>query len=110
MILRHIAVLTEQLGGTVTVAGDYPAWEYRRESHLRDVMCKVYEEQYGQSPKIEAIHAGLECGLLLTKFPDLDMISFGPTLRGVHAPGEKLDLASNEKFVRLLVDVVSNFQ
>ena len=58
---------------------------------------------------MKAIHAGLECGLFLEKFPGLDMISFGPTLRGVHTPGEKLDLASNEKFVKLLVEVVSNF-
>ena len=57
-----------------------------------------------------AIHAGLECGLFLEKFPDLDMISFGPTLRGVHAPGEKLELASMDRFVKLLDDVVCNFK
>ena len=65
---------------------------------------------YGKQPKVEAVHAGLECGLFTEKFPGLDMISFGPTLRGVHAPGERLDLASLDKFVALLVDLVTNYR
>ena len=69
-----------------------------------------YEKLFGQDPKVLAIHAGLECGLFLEKFPGLDMISFGPTLRGVHAPGERLDLESLEKFAKHLEDVVVNFQ
>ena len=74
-------------------------------------MCvKSYRKLFNQSPLVLAIHAGLECGLFLEKFPDLDMISFGPTLRGVHAPGEKLELASMDKFVKLLDDVVCNFK
>ena len=67
-----------------------------------------YKRLFGVEPIVKAIHAGLECGLFLEKFPDLDMISFGPTLRGVHAPGEKLELASLDKFVALLEDVVLN--
>ena len=66
-------------------------------------------ELFGVDPEVKAIHAGLECGLFLEKFPDLDMISFGPTLRGVHAPGERLELASLDKFVDLLTDIVTNF-
>jgi dipeptidase D len=58
---------------------------------------------------VKAIHAGLECGLFTEKFPGLDMVSFGPTLRGVHAPGERLDLASLDKFTDLLIDVVTTF-
>ena len=61
-------------------------------------------------PKVKAIHAGLECGLFTEKFPGLDMVSFGPTLRGVHAPGERLDLASLDKFVALLEDVIVNYR
>ena len=60
-------------------------------------------------PAVKAIHAGLECGLFLEKYPQLDMISFGPTLRGVHAPGERLDLASLDKFTRLLEDILVNY-
>jgi dipeptidase D len=69
-----------------------------------------YKKLFGVEPKVKAIHAGLECGLFTEKFPGLDMVSFGPTLRGVHAPGERLELASLDKFVDLLVDVVVNFK
>ena len=97
-------------GAEVSHSDPYPGWTPNMNSHILDVTVASYRKLFGVEPEVKAIHAGLECGLFLTKFPDLDMISFGPTLRGVHAPGEKLDLASNEKFVRLLVDVVSNFQ
>lgn len=97
-------------GAEVSHSDPYPGWKPNMDSHILDVTVASYRKLFGVEPEVKAIHAGLECGLFLTKFPDLDMISFGPTLRGVHAPGEKLDLASNEKFVRLLVDVVSNFQ
>ena len=96
-------------GAEVSHSDPYPGWTPNMDSHILDVTVASYRKLFGVEPEVKAIHAGLECGLFLTKFPDLDMISFGPTLRGVHAPGEKLDLASNEKFVRLLVDVVSNF-
>ena len=68
-----------------------------------------YKKLFGVEPKVKAIHAGLECGLFTEKFPGLDMVSFGPTLRGVHAPGERLDLASLDKFTDLLVDVITTF-
>ena len=97
-------------GAEVSHSDPYPGWTPNMDSHILEVTVASYRKLFGVEPEVKAIHAGLECGLFLTKFPDLDMISFGPTLRGVHAPGEKLDLASNEKFVRLLVDVVSNFQ
>ena len=70
----------------------------------------AYRKLFGRDPEVKAIHAGLECGLFLEKFPDLDMISFGPTLRGVHAPGEKLELASLDRFVAHLSEVVCNFE
>ena len=69
-----------------------------------------HKKLFGVEPKVKAIHAGLECGLFTEKFPGLDMVSMGPTLRGVHAPGERLDLASLDKFTTLLVDVICNFK
>lgn len=69
-----------QLGGTVSISGDYPAWEYRQDSSLRDLMTEVFQEQYGRKPKIEAIHAGVECGILSGKLPGLDCVSIGPNL------------------------------
>ena len=89
--------------------GEYPGWKPNLNSHILEVTVESYRKLFGHDPEVKAIHAGLECGLFLEKFPDLDMISFGPTLRGVHAPGEKLELASLDKFVAHLSDVVENF-
>ena len=89
--------------------GEYPGWKPNLHSRILEVSVASYKELFGHEPEVKAIHAGLECGLFLEKFPDLDMISFGPTLRGVHAPGEKLELASLDKFVAHLNHVVSHF-
>ena len=97
-------------GATVTHEGEYPGWAPVAESPVRDACVASYRKLFGVDPKVKAIHAGLECGLFTEKFPGLDMVSFGPTLRGVHAPGERLDLASLDKFVDLLVDVVTNYR
>ena len=97
-------------GAEISHSDPYPGWTPDMNSHILAETVASYRRLFGVEPEVKAIHAGLECGLFLTKFPDLDMISFGPTLRGVHAPGEKLDLESNEKFVKLLVDVVTNFK
>ncbi|MBP3202102.1 MAG: aminoacyl-histidine dipeptidase [Bacteroidales bacterium] len=90
--------------------GEYPGWKPNLKSHILEVTVDAYKELFGYEPEVKAIHAGLECGLFLEKFPDLDMISFGPTLRGVHAPGEKLELASLDKFVAHLNHIVLNFK
>ena len=96
-------------GATVTHEGEYPGWAPAAESPVRDACVASYRKLFGVDPKVKAIHAGLECGLFTEKFPGLDMVSFGPTLRGVHAPGERLDLASLDKFTDLLIDVVTTF-
>ena len=90
--------------------GEYPGWKPNLDSNILKVSVESYRKLFHTEPEVKAIHAGLECGLFLEKFPDLDMISFGPTLRGVHAPGEKLELASLDKFVAHLVDVVTHFE
>ena len=90
--------------------GEYPGWKPNLNSHILDVSVEAYRKLFNQEPEVKAIHAGLECGLFLEKFPDLDMISFGPTLRGVHAPGEKLELASLDKFVKHLNYIVLNYK
>ena len=89
--------------------GEYPGWKPNLDSHILQVAVDSYRRLFNTDPEVKAIHAGLECGLFLEKFPDLDMISFGPTLRGVHAPGEKLELASLDKFVALLNDIALQF-
>ena len=97
-------------GAIVRHESEYPGWAPAAESAVRDACVASYVKLFGYEPKVKAIHAGLECGLFTEKFPGLDMVSFGPTLRGVHAPGERLDLASLEKFAKLLEDVVVNLK
>lgn len=97
-------------GAVVKHEGEYPGWAPAVESPVRDACVASYVKLFGTEPKVKAIHAGLECGLFTEKFPGLDMVSFGPTLRGVHAPGERLDLASLDKFVALLKDVIQNYK
>lgn len=99
----------EMAGAEVSHENGYPGWKPDMQSHILEISRNAYKELFGCEPVVRAIHAGLECGLFLDIYPDLDMISFGPTLRGVHAPGERLDLASLDKFVRLLDKIVTEF-
>ncbi len=97
-------------GAEVEHVSEYPGWAPNVDSPILKQCVHSYEKLFGEKPLVLAIHAGLECGLFLEKFPGLDMISFGPTLRGVHAPGEKLELKSLVKFAQHLEDVVVNFK
>ena len=108
MVRDRLRCLTEQLGGRVDVIGDYPAWEYLPDSPLRERMIEVYREQYGKEPVVETVHAGLECGIIGTNYPKLDMISFGPTICYPHSPDEKVNIASVGKFYEFLVDTLKN--
>ncbi len=96
--------LAEFLGGDMERKGDYPAWEYAAESALRDSISAIYQELFGETPVFEAIHAGLECGILSGKIKDLDCISFGPNNYDIHTPKERLSISSAEKIWRLLVE------
>ena len=95
-------------GAEVTHESEYPGWKPDMDSSLLRICRDSYIRLFGKEPVVRAIHAGLECGLFLDKYPGLDMISFGPTLRGVHAPGERLDLASLDRFTALLEDVITH--
>ena len=110
LIARKVAANFEMIGGKIEHLLPYPGWKPNVNSHILQQCVESYRRLFDQEPEVKAIHAGLECGLFLDKFPDLDMISFGPTLRGVHAPGEKLELTTLPKFVDLLKDVVCNFK
>ena len=84
----------EKYGASYTESGAYPAWEYQKESHLRDVMVRTFERMYGREPVVEAIHAGLECGLFSDKIKGLDCVSFGPDMKDIHTTREQLNVAS----------------
>ena len=110
MIAAKVKANFEAVGAEVKHSNEYPGWNPNTDSHILSVCVDSYRKLFNQEPEVKAIHAGLECGLFLQKFPGLDMISFGPTLRGVHAPGERMELASLDRFVKLLDDVVCNFK
>jgi len=85
-------------GAKVEHSDGYPGWAPNMESPIMHIASEAYEELFGVKPAIKAIHAGLECGLFLSKYPNLDMVSFGPTMTGVHSPDEKLNIPTVEKF------------
>lgn len=103
-LAERLSFLTEFLGGEAEIGGDYPAWEYRAESPLRELMSETYRDLFQEEPKIEAIHAGLECGILSGKIPDLDCVSFGPNIFDIHTPEERLSISSTERIWRFLVE------
>ena len=94
MLYARMEALCARLGGSVRPTGDYPGWQYRRESALRETMVAAFRDLYGREPKVEAIHAGLECGLFADKLPGLDAVSFGPDLLDIHTVHERMSIAS----------------
>ena len=98
-----------ELGGATVETGDgYPGWKPNPSSEILRVAVESYKCLFGTEPKVKAIHAGLECGLFLEKYPSLDMVSFGPTLRGVHSPDERMLIPTVDKFWRHLLDVLAH--
>lgn len=95
------------LGGTAVEQGSYPGWAYKADSKLRDLFVKVYTEQYGEPPKVEAIHAGLECGLFSDKIEDLDCISIGPNIHDIHTYEERLDLESTKRTWDVILGILA---
>lgn len=98
----------ELCGCQVTLSGSYPGWTPNVNSEILDVLVSVYEKQNNEKPKVAACHAGLECGILGTNYPDMDMISFGPTIHGAHSPDERASIKSSQKFWRFLLEILNN--
>ena len=96
------------LGGDYEVSGEYPAWEYKEESKLREVYVTAYGEMFGKKPEVATIHAGLECGLLGEKISGLDMISIGPEMKDIHTPAERLHIASAIRIYQLLEKILAD--
>ena len=105
-LIEKLRKLCEFYEGSFSVSGEYPAWEYKKESALRDTMVRIYTGMYGKEPKVLAIHAGLECGLFSEKIPGLDCISIGPDMHDIHTSREKLEIASTERTWNFLLEVL----
>ena len=103
----RLFLLAETFGFTCTIAGEYPGWNFAEHSPIRDTFIQSYKTLFGAPLKIEAIHAGLECGLFSDALSGLDAIAVGPTIRGCHTPDEYLPLDSCARFYTLLTDVLS---
>ncbi|ESU22747.1 aminoacyl-histidine dipeptidase [Flavobacterium enshiense DK69] len=98
----------ELFGCEVSVTGSYPGWTPNVTSPILDVMTSIYEKQNGSKPNVAACHAGLECGILGTNYPDMDMISFGPTIKGAHSPDERASIASAQKYWKFVLEILEN--
>lgn len=103
-------IAAENFGAEFEIITKYPAWEYKENSPLREVAKKSYKEVSGKEFKLEAIHAGLECGIFVETIGDIDMLSIGPNMKGVHAPGEHLSISSTERVFDFLIKILENLK
>lgn len=101
-----VCEIIDKYEGTYEVGGDYPAWEYKADSALREHLVRVYEKQYGKLPEVLSIHAGLECGILASKKPGLDCVSVGPDILDIHTTRERLSISSVQRVWKFLVEAL----
>ncbi len=98
----------ELIGANVAYSGSYPGWTPKPESDIVKIMSSLYVKMFNDQPLVNACHAGLECGILNGPYPHIDMISFGPTIRGAHSPDEKVSISSVQKFWKYLLETLKN--
>lgn len=105
-LINSLSDISSLFGASCMSDGHYPAWEFRKDSSLRDTMVSVFESMYGKLPKIEVIHAGLECGLFSEKFEGLDAVSIGPDLLDIHSPKERMSLSSAQRVYEFVIETL----
>ena len=105
-LTQKLCMIAKSHGGTVSLRGAYPAWEYKKDSPLREDMVRIYEKMFGNQPKVEAIHAGLECGVLASKIPGLDCVSMGPDILDIHTTEERMRISSVERMWAFILAVL----
>ena len=109
-VMQSVDSVFTLAGAEVVHSDGYPGWAPDPDSKLLETTVECYNRRFGTQPKVRAIHAGLECGLFLEKYPDLEMVSFGPTLRGVHSPDERIEISTVSRFWDLLCDVLAQIK
>lgn len=107
---EKLKYMFEYQGGECEFKAEYPAWEYKKESKLRDLFAKVFKEEYGYDCKMEAIHAGLECGIIGEKMPGIDMVSIGPDMQEIHSPRERLSVSSSVRVYKFLEKLLAQMK
>ena len=107
---QKIEATFRMIGAHVSHGDGYPGWTPNPDSKVLQVGVETYKKMFGHDPIVRAIHAGLECGLIGEKYPKMDMVSYGPTLRGVHAPGEKIEIKTVEMFWNLTLEILKNLK
>lgn len=107
-IASAVRTAFENIGSAVEQSGDYPGWKPNVSSLILNLMKNLYKKSFGHEPEVKACHAGLECGILGGHFPEMDMISFGPTITGAHSPDEKVQISSVQKFWEYLLEVLKH--
>ena len=102
-LVARLEAITTLAGGKIETTGDYPGWAYRVQSPLREKMITLYETMFGEKPQVQAIHAGLECGILASKIKDMDAVSFGPNILDIHTTEERLSISSTQRVWEFLI-------
>ncbi|TDT72237.1 dipeptidase D [Hypnocyclicus thermotrophus] len=108
LIIQKLYSLAKILNISFKSNADYPAWEYKKDSKIREICIKEYKKFANTEPKIKAVHAGLECGIISEKINNIDIISFGPNIFGAHTPEEKLDIKSTRRIYNFLIQLLEN--
>ena len=99
-------VLALLLGGSTETHGEYPGWQFDPDSKLRADMVRIYKEMFGKEAQVEALHAGLECGIMTAKIPGLDCVSFGPNIYDIHTTEERLSISSAARMWKYLLEIL----
>ncbi len=107
-LIAKLRKITSDFNGTDIVSGVYPGWEYKTNSPLRDKMVRVFKDMYGYEPKVEAIHAGLECGFFMDKASDIDAVSIGPNMQDIHTTSERLSISSTARTYEYVLKVLAD--
>ena len=105
-IANALTATFEAMGATVSLSGNYPGWEPKPDAPINQLMVNIYKDMFQEDPHVYACHAGLECGILGANYPGMDMISFGPNIRGAHSPDEKVQVSSVQKFWKYLLQTL----
>lgn len=107
---KNILNEVNKIGGSYNISNRYPEWKYNEKSELKDIASKVYKKMYGKEMQTTVIHAGLECGVISNKYPNMDIISFGPNIYDVHTPKERLSISSTQRVYEYIKELLKNLK